>query len=393
MALQTRKPTGKPAWPIALIAGSEKSGKSWACAEASASPLIGRTLWFSTAEDDPDEYGAVPGARFEIVIHDGTYRGLLNALSDASKEPAVDGKPTLWVIDSGTRLWDLLSDMAQTEANRRRHEAEAKINMDLWNVAKSRWQHVLDTLRSHAGPSIITARLETIVVVEDGQPVKGRDNKVLTTSKIKAEKNLPYDVGLIIEQPRRGEAYLTGYRSVKLAGQEARIPLPDFTFDKLWRDLGLAGKNATAVRHFAGSDGIKSVEAEDQMIRDRTRLIDKLRGLVDEDTARALAANWQKEHSEKIGETTDIESLAALVATYEAMNAPAKPLITDGQSKKLHAMFTEAGMKTRDHYLAWASTTLGRNIETTKLLTSEEAGWLMDKLTPADQPSRLGVEK
>jgi hypothetical protein len=380
MALQTRKPTGKPPWPIALIAGGEKSGKSWACAEASGSALIGRTLWFSTAEDDPDEYGAVPGARFEIVLHDGTYRGLLNALTDASREPQTDGKPTLWVIDSGTRLWDLLSDMAQTEANRRRHEAEAKINMDLWNVAKSRWQHVLDMLRSHNGPSIITARLETVTVVEDGQPVKGRDGRVLTTSKIKAEKNLPYDVGLIIEQPRRGEAYLTGYRSVKLAGAPARIPLPDFTFDKLWRDLGLAAKDATGVRHFAGSDGIKSVEAEDQLVRDRTRLVEELRGMVDDNQAREIAATWQKDHGHKLGETTDIESLAALVATHKAMREPARSMITEGQSKKLHAMFTEAGMKDRDHYLAWASTTLGYNVETTKELTSEEAGQLLDKL-------------
>jgi hypothetical protein len=201
---------------------------------------------------------------------------------------------------------------------------------------------------------------------------------VLTTSKIKAEKNLPYDVGLIIEQPRRGEAYLTGYRSVKLAGQEARIPLPDFTFDKLWRDLGLAGKNATAVRHFAGSDGIKSVEAEDQMVRDRTRLIDKLRGLVDEDTARAIATKWQEEHGEKIGETTDIESLAALVATYEATRAPAK--LEQRTSKALHAEFNRAGLKERADYLAFVGTTLGWQVATTDDLSEAEARQVIDAL-------------
>ena len=67
MSLKTRKPTGLPAWPILLIAGVEKAGKTYAAAAASSSDLIGRTLWVSIGEDDPDEYGAIPGARFEII--------------------------------------------------------------------------------------------------------------------------------------------------------------------------------------------------------------------------------------------------------------------------------------------------------------------------------------
>ena len=54
--LRTRRPSGKPSWPIVLIAGAEKAGKSWACAAASGSDLIGRTLWIGLGEDDPDEY-------------------------------------------------------------------------------------------------------------------------------------------------------------------------------------------------------------------------------------------------------------------------------------------------------------------------------------------------
>ena len=37
MTLITRKPTGKPPWPIMLIAGVEKSGKTYSAAQASAS--------------------------------------------------------------------------------------------------------------------------------------------------------------------------------------------------------------------------------------------------------------------------------------------------------------------------------------------------------------------
>lgn len=75
MTLKTRQPTGKPSWPILLLAGREKAGKSWAAVAASASDLIGRTLYIGIGEDDPDEYALIPGASFEIVEHDGTYPG------------------------------------------------------------------------------------------------------------------------------------------------------------------------------------------------------------------------------------------------------------------------------------------------------------------------------
>ena len=119
MTLKTRKPTGKPLWPILLIAGIEKSGKSYAAAAASASKLIGRTLWVPVGEDDPDELGGIDGARFEIVEHDGTYRGILSAVDAAVAELAKDDTPGLIVLDSGTRLWNLLSDEAQATANAR----------------------------------------------------------------------------------------------------------------------------------------------------------------------------------------------------------------------------------------------------------------------------------
>jgi hypothetical protein len=194
MALTTRQPTGLPSWPILLIAGVEKAGKSWACAEASSSDLIDRTLWIGVGEDDPDEYGAIPGARFEIVEHDGTYRAILGAIEAARNEPTPNGKPHLIVLDSATRLWDLLCDSAQAEANRRAArkaqqqnrrapDADVPISMDLWNVAKSRWGHILDALRDHQGPVILTARLDEVTVVNDkGDPTKdgeGREGPAL----------------------------------------------------------------------------------------------------------------------------------------------------------------------------------------------------------------------
>lgn len=253
----TRRPTGLPSWPILLLAGAEKSGKSWSCAEASGSELVGRALWIGIGEDDPDEYGAVPGADFEIVPHDGSYRDILSAITWATQQPPVDGKPTLLVIDSMTRLWELLCDMAQDQANARakrrqqnpssksaaaNQDEEADIHMDLWNIAKDRWQHVMDAVRSHQGPSLLTARLDEVTVVDRGRPTQEK------TLRVKAEKSLSYDVGGIVQMPERGAAFLVGVRSTRLQ-VPSRMPLPGFTVEKLWERLGLHEVEAGERRH------------------------------------------------------------------------------------------------------------------------------------------------
>ena len=258
--LVTRAPTGKPPWPMTLIAGTEKSGKSWACAVASASTLIGRTYWVSIGEDDPDELGALPGARFEIVEHDGTYRGILAAITAAAAQPAVGGKPNLIVLDSATRLWDLLCDAAQHDANQRAatkarnarrpvSEEDATITMDQWNTAKQRWQHCIDAIRSHVGPVLITARLEQVTILNAaGQPTAEK------AWKVKAEKSLPFDVGAVVEMHARADTYLAGVRSVRFTSEAERTKYPEFTVEKLWTDLGLAEKDATSPRQHTPVD-------------------------------------------------------------------------------------------------------------------------------------------
>jgi hypothetical protein len=249
---KTRKPTGKPAWPLMLLAGAEKSGKSWAWAEFSASDLIGCTFVIPVGEVTVDEYGAIPGADFEIVEHDGTFNNIVNAAWSASRQPRADGKPNCLVIDSGTLIWDMLGAEQQGVANRREKAKQQKygnraraakpseeggpvITMDQWNVAKARWGMLLDVLRKHDGPVIITARLEEVTVMDKaGNPTKEK------APKVRAEKNLPFDVTCIVEMPRRREAYLTGVVSTRLQLEPGdALKLPDFKIDKLLRMLGL----------------------------------------------------------------------------------------------------------------------------------------------------------
>lgn len=315
MSLSTRKPTGKPPWPILLLAGAEKAGKTYSAAEASGSDLVGRTLWFGVGEDDPDEYE--PLGRFEIVNFDATYRGLVAALTEALKEPASD-QPTLWVLDSGSRLWALLSDMAQVEANRRWKsrdqnkkkdipEGGVQVTMDLWNTAKSRWQNILDLLREHNGPVIITARLEQTTVVDgSGNPTKDK------VWKVQAEKGLPFDVGVIVEMHARDETYLTGVRSLRFIAKQARTPYPQFTVDDLWRKLGL--DDGAGVRTHAKASGEDSVDADDKLTADRVRLLAEVRaaGEAASIDLSVIAQDWLDDHGHPIANTTDMGSLELL---------------------------------------------------------------------------------
>lgn len=252
MTLATRKPTGMPSWPILLLAGREGAGKSWAAITASASPLVGRTLYIGIGEDDPDEYSLIPGAEFEIVVHDGTYPGILQAVKDAVAEPQGD-KPTLLIVDSATRLWNLLGDNAQHIANRRakgRRNAttgDYTISPDLWNAAAAQWQDVMDALRAHQGPVIITARLDSVTVMEDGQPTKERDWKV------QAHKSLVFDASAVIEMRERGQYRITKVKSARVQLPEPK-PYPDFTVDHLWGRLGLSEGTSERVHATVRSD-------------------------------------------------------------------------------------------------------------------------------------------
>lgn len=238
MTLQTRKPTGKPSWPILVLAGREGAGKTWAAIEASSSNLVGRTIYVGFGEDDPDEYSLIPGASFDIAVHDGTYAGLLETVRDAVAEPHGD-KPTLIILDSGTRLWNVIGDNMQAIANRRakgtRNAASGNytISTDLWNVAADQWKDVMDALREHNGPVIITARLDPVTVMENGQPTKDKDWKV------QAHKSLVFDATAVIEMRERGQYLITKVKSVRKQLDKPTL-YPGFTVEGFYTSLGLA---------------------------------------------------------------------------------------------------------------------------------------------------------
>ncbi|MEU2968966.1 hypothetical protein ABZ687_28815 [Streptomyces ardesiacus] len=234
-ARTSRRPSGLPNPPMILLAGPEKTGKSPQAALASTSDAIGMTYWIQIGgtSGTADFYGRIPGARYEIVEHDGSFADICDAIRWAMAQPPKDDKRNMIVVDDVTSLWDLLGDevvlMSRKRADRRAQangRRTARLDdpyvdedRDLWSYAKDRWGEVLWLLRRHSGPTLLIARQELVTAYENDKPTRH------TTRRIKAEKNLAAAVDAIVEFHAPGEAYVTGIH----------VTSPSFTPGKVLR--------------------------------------------------------------------------------------------------------------------------------------------------------------
>lgn len=337
--ITTRKPTGLPSWPTMLIAGVEGSGKSVRAALASASTMVHRTFWIGCGEDDPDEYGIYPGVRFEIVQHDGTYRGILAAAQAAAGQlPGPNGEPNLIVLDSGSRFWALLHDQAQETADQRAirkaarnqqaftlPEDGAKISPDLWNTTRDRWYNMLDVLRyEHQGPAIITSRLKMTTIFENDQPTKAKEWDQ------KAQFDLPYDVGVYVQLRASYPAQDDWVIRVKSARYEhpvdesgrpkAQALADDWTIESLWRSLGLTGDDKIGQQQHHQSVSSGDFDSEDQR---RDGLLEQIKAAAAHQSIplHQIAEEWAASHNgQKIAHTSDFGGLQLVLDDLRSMD-------------------------------------------------------------------------
>jgi hypothetical protein len=222
MTLNTRKPTGTVPWPLILVEGGEKTGKSYSCALLSASKKVGRTLWLDWGEGAADEYGAIPGARYEVIEHDGSWASIFGQVTAAKEEAqratAAGEPPVVLVIDSVTSEWDSLKDWASdrartTEANRKKLQkdpnAEVTVTMNLWNDAAGRHRKLMTVLMTFPGIVVITARGGEVAAVEGGKPVEGKKSY-----RVEGHKSLAYDASVWLRLSHDGKPVVVGARSV-----------------------------------------------------------------------------------------------------------------------------------------------------------------------------------
>jgi hypothetical protein len=232
MALNLAAPTGRPAWPTTLLAGGPGHGKTYTMIEATSSPIVSGGLVLTLGEGDPDEYALLPGARFDKVLHDGTYASIAEQVREvAAIKPTK--KPLVFGFDGFGKLWPLIVANKQAEANRQARDAaraarrpvpltDAQITGSLWDAAHMEWQTILNMIRTLPGPSILTTRMDD---TEKGWKLGG-------------EKSMQYDVTAVVQFPAVREYVLTKGNSLGVALTGAQ-PWPDFTMDALWRRMEL----------------------------------------------------------------------------------------------------------------------------------------------------------
>jgi len=212
MTLKTRKPTGRAGWPKILVEGTDKSGKSWSLAQFSASAKVGRTVVLVLGEDESrwDEYGQIPGARFELAVHDGTWKSILAAAEEAKEEATKardNGEPPfVFAIDTMTAVWEGLKDWASLRARGSKKnrailaqdpDAEIDVTSNYWNDAKQRHRALMRILLTFPGIVILVARGSEVTLFQNGQPVLGKK-----TWSVEGEKGLAFDVSTHIRLSR-----------------------------------------------------------------------------------------------------------------------------------------------------------------------------------------------
>lgn len=236
MALKTRQPTKRTAWPRILLEGTEKSGKSWTVAEFSGSAKVGRTVVLVLGEDVSkwDEYGLIAGARFEIAEHDGTWPSIMAAVEGAKEEAqkAVDAgdPPFVFAFDNVTAEWEGLKDWASRRARNSQKsrkileqdpDAEIDVSSNYWNDSKRRHRALMTVLLTFPGIVVLIARGGEVALFQNGQPVANKK-----TWSVEAEKSLLSDVTAHIRLSKEARPLLVSAFGVHCQAKPGANPAP-----------------------------------------------------------------------------------------------------------------------------------------------------------------------
>jgi hypothetical protein len=307
MTIKARKPTGRVPWPLVLLEGGEKAGKSWAAAQLSTSEKVGQTYWLDWGEGAADEYGAIPGARYLILEHDGTWRSVLDQVkavkAEAQRAADADEPPVVLVIDSMTAEWDHLKTIADARARRQPSNAEKlrknpdsdiTISMNVWNDVGAKHRELMTLLLMFPGVVVVTARGgEVAKVGKDGKPVEGQKDY-----RVDGHKNLGFDATVWVRLSRTDTPLIVGARSVHAGirpGKGEPKQVENFSLEWLIFDVLKCDPREAHVRDIAPDPDLdRDLEAAGLEYRDkaleRDVTVDGLRAIYREVEAAGLLA-------------------------------------------------------------------------------------------------------
>lgn len=301
--IKSRPATGKPSWPLVLLEGDEKAGKSLAAAAFSADPRIGQLYWIDLGEGSGDEYGAVEDSQLSIVEHDGTYRDIYEQLmairAEAERALRAGEPPVGVVLDSGSNLWVMLSTWTNERARRSKRaqavlaedpDAEIDPGRNLWNDSTDRWYRILRILQTFPGPAIITARGKEITQTDsNGQPF--RDGRI--EHKVEGQKNLAHDASVVVRmtrEPRR--SLLVGARTLRVAVDSGESFTPPMRDLGPWKVLDLG---ALLFDVIGVEPGVTQARPMVQLRGDQiSQALDEVEGPGVEDDLRRVWEHWRQ---------------------------------------------------------------------------------------------------
>jgi hypothetical protein len=146
------------------------------------------TYWLQIGGcEGPDAYAAVPGADYEILMHDGTWAdiyGQLCAAWEIAREAAGAGLPSALIVNGMDAEWSMLCDLGDRRARRREaatlawrgldpdaayaSEVEVLIDHGQWTLIKRRHAQFLAKISTWPGPVVLIASDK---VTADGRKV------------------------------------------------------------------------------------------------------------------------------------------------------------------------------------------------------------------------------
>lgn len=290
MTLRTRKPSGVASWPLILLAGEAKTGKTYQAAQFTGDERIGRSFWLDMGEGCADEYGAVPGADYEIIDHDGTWIDIITQVEEvrdfARTEAEKGAKPVSLTVDSMTAEWGMLSAWTDLRARRSKHnraaleqdpDAEIDVSSNYWNDANSRHNRLMNILKTFPGLVVMTSlETEKTQFGANGRPLQGAPKQ----ARPDAQKRITADATVWVRLSHDSPPTIVGIRSLKhniIPGKDKPEPWPEFTLSKLvfeFMELGTA-----EVRH------VPTLDADQ---------------VDDPDQLRALIRAWTDEHKHEV---------------------------------------------------------------------------------------------
>ncbi|MBX9150033.1 AAA family ATPase [Rhodococcus qingshengii] len=272
--IKTRKPTGAVPWPLILVEGGEKTGKSWALAEFTASDKVGQAYWLDLGEGAADEYAAIEGADYLVLEHDGTWRDIHGQIAavrqEAQRAHDAGEKPVVLLIDSMTAEWDMLKDWVGGRARQSKYavkqlkedpDAEIKPAMNLWNDANDRHGRLMHLLMTFPGIVVVTARGKMVAALDNnGRPIPNEKEY-----KVEGHKTLAFDVSAWVRLSRDEAPKIVGIRSVNHGlrpGVDKPKPAPQFTLEWLVFDALKCDPKTAKVRELQALDSTPDAAPE-----------------------------------------------------------------------------------------------------------------------------------